>query len=84
MAKTNEQILRALLKELNPIETAILRERIYKMCEITLRDIDSWQPNAAFIVSNETYKRIIIKIQGLLNFEDAGEIKIDVNEGCST
>lgn len=74
MNKTNEQILRALLKELSPIETAIIRERIYKMCEITLADIPKWRPNAAFVVSNYTYRQIIVKIQGLLEFK--GEEKM--------
>ena len=79
MSKTNGQILRVLLKELSPIETAILRERIYKICEITLRDIDSWQPNAAFIVSNGTFKSIILKIQKLIEFESNRETKGDLD-----
>lgn len=70
MNKTNERILRALLRNLNSIETAILRERIYKICEITLADIDNWQAGVGFLVSNAAYKQIIEKIRTLLEFPD--------------
>ncbi len=33
--KTNEQMIKALLKDLNTMETAILRERIVKIFEMT-------------------------------------------------
>jgi len=39
MNKTNEQMLAALLKDLNSIEACILRERIVKIMETTEKDI---------------------------------------------
>lgn len=79
MNKTNEQILRKLLRELNTIETAILRERIRKICEITLAKIDTWPAGVAFFISNEYYKQIILKIQTLLEFDDKS-LKNDSSE----
>lgn len=37
--KTNEQLLRGLLKDLNTYEAAILRERLLKIAELTRQDI---------------------------------------------
>ena len=39
MAKNNEQMFKAFLKELHPIEVALLRERISKIMDITRRSI---------------------------------------------
>lgn len=72
--KTNDQILRALLRELNSIETAILRERIIMICTITLSQIDTWKPGAAFLVDNQTYKRIIERIQLLVEFKEEAKM----------
>lgn len=76
--KTNEQILRALLRELNTIEAAILRERIIMICTITLSQIDTWKPGAAFLVDNQTYKKIIERIQSVVEFKD--ETKTNNNQ----
>jgi hypothetical protein len=43
--KTNEQLLRALLKDLGPVESAILRERLLKVAALTLQSIEQ-QPEA--------------------------------------
>lgn len=37
--KTNEQMLKALYKDLSMFEAAVLRERLLKIAELTLRDL---------------------------------------------
>lgn len=41
--KTNEQMMRSLLKELPPIMVALLRERIVKICEISAEQCMEWE-----------------------------------------
>lgn len=60
-----------MFRELNSIEVAILRERINMICKITLQQVDTWKPGAAFLVDNQTYKRVIEKIQSLTELEDS-------------
>lgn len=76
--KTNEQILKALLGELNSIETAILRERIIMICTITLSQINTRRPAAAFLVDNQTYRKIIERIQSLVEFKDEAKRNNDL------
>jgi len=38
--RTNEQALKELIKDLHPFEAMIIRERLIKIAEITLQDID--------------------------------------------
>ena len=40
IAQTNEQSFKSLLKDLHQVELAILRERILKVMELTMEDIE--------------------------------------------
>jgi hypothetical protein len=68
-SRTNEQILRKLLRELHPIEVAVLRERISKICEITLSQVDKWKPMSTFPIDRPTYKKIIEHIDEIVGFQ---------------
>jgi len=65
IAQTNEQSFKSLLKDLHQVELAILRERILKIMELTIEDIErnstNWekaivQPNL-FINLNEKIQK---------------------------
>ena len=65
IAQTNEQSFKSLLKDLHQVELAILRERILKIMELTIEDIEinptDWekeivQPNI-FINLNEKIQK---------------------------
>ena len=69
--KTNEQLFKDLFKELNPIEVAILRERILTIFDITLDDIEknpgNWKNP---FISPEIIFKLNESIQKHLAFKD--------------
>lgn len=67
IAQTNEQSFKSLLKDLHQVELAILRERILKIMELTLQDIEinpkDWEtqiihPNVFFNLNNKIQKHL--------------------------
>jgi len=67
IAQTNEQSFKSLLKDLHQVELAILRERILKIMELTLQDIEinpkDWEtqiihPNVLFNLNNKIQKHL--------------------------
>lgn len=63
--KTNEQIIKQLLKELSTFEIAILRERLMSICDITLKNQDQIQDS--FILSKNHFIMIVEKINSIVN-----------------
>jgi hypothetical protein len=76
---TNEQILRRMLKELDPVYHAIVRERLWTSCKLALQDIEKhpekWEK--AFI-HPDFMKRACIEIKKHL-FDEKKEAGDDVN-----
>lgn len=70
MRKTNDQRLRKIIKELHPVELALLTERIDTMMRLTLDDIKE-NPTAYdnFIVSHEVYKEMAEKVLAILTID---------------
>ena len=67
MRKTNDQRLRKIIKELHPVELALLTERIDTMMRLTLDDIKENPTNYDnFIVSHEVYKEMAEKVLAIL------------------
>lgn len=66
----NEKAIKALLKELTGLETAILRERLLKIAEITLKSIEK-NPESFRnpIIDERIYKTTCNKIIDKLKFE---------------
>jgi hypothetical protein len=67
IAQTNEQSFKSLLKDLHQVELAILRERILKIMELTLQDIEinpkDWEtqiihPNVFINLNNKIQKHL--------------------------
>lgn len=56
IAQTNEQSFKSLLKDLHQVELAILRERILKVMELTILDIEE-NPK---IGKKQLYNRIFL------------------------
>lgn len=67
MRKTNDQKLRKIIKDLHPIELAMLTERIETMMNLTLADIEK-QPEKYdnFIVSHTAYVCMAEKVLTIL------------------
>ena len=67
MRKTNDQKLRKIIKELHPVELAMLTERIETMMNLTLADIEK-QPEKYdnFIVSHTAYVGMAEKVLTIL------------------
>ena len=67
MRKTNDQKLRKIIKDLHPIELAMLTERIETMMNLTLADIEK-QPEKYdnFIVSHTAYVGMAEKVLTIL------------------
>ena len=68
--KTNEQLLRALFKDLTTIEAALLRERLQKISELT-RDAIKNDPKsfANPFVSERDFLRLCDKIDNHLSIQ---------------
>jgi hypothetical protein len=66
--KTNDQKLRSIIKNLHPVELALLTERIETMMNITLQDIEK-DPTKYdnFFVSHHTYVGMANKVLTELN-----------------
>lgn len=68
--KTNETMLKALFNDLSGIETALLRERIVKIFEITKKSIEEspeeWAKNP--IVHPNAYLRLGEKVTEYIGF----------------
>lgn len=66
--KTNEQVLRQLIKELNPIENAILRERLIVICKASIQSVEedpkAWENP---IIHPQFYKQTFHKILNLID-----------------
>lgn len=70
MRKTNDQRLRKIIKELHPVELALLTERIDTMMRLTLDDIKENPTNYDnFIVSHEVYKEMAEKVLAILTID---------------
>lgn len=69
--KTNETMIKSLLNDLSSIETAILRERIVKIMEITTKSIENepeeWGKNP--IIHPSLYLNIAKKVNEHLGFD---------------
>ena len=67
MRKTNDQKLRKIIKDLHPVELAMLTERIETMMNLTLADIEK-QPEKYdnFIVSHTAYVGMAEKVLTIL------------------
>lgn len=67
MRKTNDQKLRKIIKDLHPVELAMLTERIETMMNLTLADIEK-QPEKYdnFIVSHTAYVNMAQKVLTIL------------------
>jgi hypothetical protein len=61
--KTNDQKLRSIIKNLHPVELALLTERIETMMQITLQDIEK-DPSQYdnFFVSHKLYVSMANKV----------------------
>lgn len=70
MQKTNEQLFKALFKDLDSIEFALLRERILCIMDLTIKDIqsnpDHWD---RFIVDPRLYENLANKINKHLKID---------------
>lgn len=66
--KTNDQKLRSIIKNLHPVELALLTERIETMMNLTLQDIDK-DPTRYdnFFVSHHNYVNMANKVLTELN-----------------
>lgn len=75
---TNEQIIRKLLKELDPIEVGLLRERIETICDLTLQDLEieekRKQYNTFFTTANQ-WGNLMRKIKNIVTLEKKEEKK---------
>lgn len=61
--KTNDQKLRSIIKNLHPVELALLTERIETMMHITLQDIEQDSSKYDnFIVSHHAYVDMANKV----------------------
>lgn len=67
MRKTNDQKLRKIIKDLHPVELALLTERIETMMNLTLADIEK-QPEKYdnFVVSHTAYVNMAQKVLTIL------------------
>ena len=65
--KTNEQMLRALLSDLHPIEAALLRERIVHIVEETAKAAQE-SPESFGWVSPSAYLHLNAKVQKHMGF----------------
>jgi len=75
---TNEQVLKRIInKELNTFQIGILRERIIKICELSLEDIEK-NPKKWInpFYSVNYFKLTFEQILKSTNFDLDGEIKI--------
>jgi hypothetical protein len=68
MRKTNDQKLRKIIKDLHPVELALLTERIETMMNMTIEDIKV-RPEMYdnFIVSHTAYVGMAQKVLTILN-----------------
>jgi len=70
--KTNDQLLRAFLKDLTPMQLVILRERIVTISELTRKDIEGEnrkQYNSPFYTATD-FLILCDKIDQHLDFKD--------------
>ena len=67
MRKTNDQKLRKIIKDLHPVELAMLTERIETMMNLTIKDVEE-NPESYnnFFVSHENYKDMAEKVLTIL------------------
>lgn len=67
MRKTNDQKLRKIIKDLHPVELAMLTERIETMMDLTIKEIEK-NPESYdnFFVSHENYKDMAEKVLTIL------------------
>jgi hypothetical protein len=67
---TNEQAFRKLFKELNPIQVALLRERVVHIMEITVKNIAEepakWENN---IIAPREYNRLNDIVKECIGFD---------------
>ena len=70
MQKTNDQKLRKIIKDLHPVELALLTERIETMMHLTLDGIKE-NPTAYdnFIVSHKVYQSMAEKVIEILKID---------------
>ena len=70
MQKTNDQKLRKIIKDLHPVELALLTERIETMMHLTLDGIKE-NPTAYdnFIVSHKVYQNMAEKVIEILKID---------------
>ena len=66
--KTNEQMLRALLADLHPIEAALLRERIVHIVEETAKAAQESPESFGWFVSPSAYLHLNAKVQKHMGF----------------
>jgi hypothetical protein len=75
---TNEQILRKLLKELDSLEIALLRERIEKICDLTLAELEDEKKrktyNTFFTTANQ-WTTLMLKVKDIVTLEKKEEKK---------
>ena len=70
MRKTNDQRLRKIIKDLHPVELALLTERIDTMMRLTLDAIEKNPTDYDnFIVSHEVYQDMCQKVLEILKAE---------------
>lgn len=67
MRKTNDQKLRKIIKDLHPVELALLTERIQTIMNLTIKGIEE-NPESYdnFFVSHENYKHMAEKVLTIL------------------
>jgi len=65
--KNNEQMLKDLIKDLSPIEIALLRERIVTVCEQTAEASKNWHREESFVMP-EMYQHLNEMVQKHLGF----------------
>ncbi len=67
--QNNDQMLKALLKALTPLETALLRERLVTICQMTKKGIEQepekWQNS---FVHKDIYLALVNKVEDNIGF----------------
>lgn len=74
--KTNEQLFRALFRDLTTVEVAMLRDRVQKIAQITREDINGENRQAYnnFVLSVHDWARLLDKIDNHLGLFDQTQV----------
>lgn len=81
---TNDQIIRKLLTELQPLELVVLRERIGFVCDLTLKDTEKVKEGmrengTAMFIHPDFFIKTVEKIKSIVDSNESDDLPVGSN-----